>query len=361
MALKTTISINDESSFLYRFFTSPKFRISRHVFLFLTLFVISFNLVYIPYQDLIAEQKNRMYPMVLYSLLTYILVAYFNLYYLLPKYLLTKRYGTYIILLLLSAACVLMAQLFQEYFVYSHWLPVGRPHAFLSLPVVAGSISGFLLTTLCLAGSSMTVLLRLWMINNQRVAQLERTRMMRKVEQLKEQFSPVLLFKALNRAGRLALGEPEKASLMLTKLDELLRYQVYDCKQEEVSLGSVVNYLANYLMLEQFESKRFNYVLSMDGEVNRTVVPPLLFLPFVQYMVQRIYAQEDVPVASVHVRLKVDKEKILFHCSCPGVDLSGGDGLEQIKQRLALQYEERYRLKLAGKDIRLELKKGGEI
>lgn len=361
MTLKKTISINDESSFLYRFFVSPKFRISRHIILFLTLFVISFNLVYIPYQDLIAEQKNWMYPMVLYSLLTYIFVAYFNLYYLLPKYLLTKRYAAYIILLVLSAACVLIAQLFQEYFVYSHWPPLNNSHAFLSLPVVADSISGFLLTTLCLAGGSMTVLLRLWMINNRRVAQLERTRMMRKVEQLKEQFSPVLLFKTLNRAGRLALGEPEKASLMLAKLDELLHYQVYDCKQEEVSLGSVVNYLTNYLMLEQFESKRFNYVLSMDGEVNRTVVPPLIFLPFVQYMVHRIYAQEDVPVASVRVRLDVGKEKILFRCSCPGIDLSGGDGLERIEQRLSLQYEERYRLKLTGKDIRLELKKGGEI
>lgn len=361
MALETTFSDLNEQTFLYRFLVSPKFRIARHVFLFFSLFVISFNQVYISFQDLITESEIRMYPLTLYILLTYIFVAYFNLYYLLPSYLLTKRYGAYIVLLLLSVACVWMAQIYIENILYRYWLPEYEQSSFLSLPLLADSISGFLLTALCLIGGSMTALLKLWMINNRRVSQLERERVLAEVEHLKEQFSPVLLFKTLKRAGQLAAGEPGKASQMLRKLGWLLRYQVHDCKRDTVPLRSVINYLTHYLMLEQFDSGRFEFMVSIDGDTKHTMVPPLLFIPFVQYTVERIYAQKDGAGVSVHVRMEVSEEEIRFLCTCSDIDLSGGEGLERIIQRLALQYGDHHRLELTGEGIRLELRNGGVI
>lgn len=361
MTFETTLPDTNEHIFLYRFLVSPKFRIARHVLLLFALFVISFNQVYITYPELITELKTWVCLVVLYTLLTYIFVAYFNLYYLLPKYLLTKRYGSYIVFLLFSVACVGMAQMFMENIVYRHLLPENGQSSFLSLPLLADSISGFLLTALCLIGGAMTALLKLWMVNNRRVAQLERERVLAEVEHLKEQFSPALLFKTLKRAGQLAAAEPGKASQMLRKLGWLLRYQVQDCKRDVVPLRSVINYLTHYLMLEQFDSERFEFTLSSDGELNRTMVPPLLFIPFVQYTVERIYEQEDVPFASVNVRMEVSEEEIRFFCTCSGIDLSGGEGLERIMQRLTLQYGDHHRLELTGEGIRLELRKGGAV
>lgn len=361
MTLETTLPDTNEQIFLYRFLVSSKFRIARHVLLFISLFVISVNLLYITYRDLIYELESWAYLIVLYILLTYLFVAYFNLYYLLPKYLLTGRYGTYIVLLLLSVVGVLMAQMFLEYIVCCYLSPASGQYSFLSMPVIADFISTFLLTVFCQIGGSLTVWLKLWMVNNRQVAQLEEARVSAEVERLKEQFSPALLFKTLRCAGQLALSKPPKASLMLTKLGYLLRYQVQDCKREEVYLRSVINYLTNFLMLEQFESERFEFVFSFNGEVNRTLVPPLLFIPFVQYAVERIYGHEGDMLASLNVRMEVDEEYIRFFCTCPGIDLSDGKGLERIRQRLALQYGERYRLELTGESIRLTLEKGGVI
>lgn len=361
MTLETTLLDTNEQTFLYRFLVSPKFRMARHVILLFALFVISFNQVYITCQDLIAVPEIWMYPIAIYILVTYIFVAYFNLYHLLPKYLLTKRYGTYIVMLLLSVACVEMAQMFMENVVYRHWPPENGQSSFISLPLLADTISGFLLTALCLIGGSLTALLKLWMVNNRRVAQLERERILAEVEHLKEQFSPGLLFKTLKRAGQLAAGEPGKASQMLRKLGWLLRYQVQDCKREAVPLRSVINYLTHYLMLEQFDSGRFEFMISLEGEAKRTMVPPLLFIPFVKYAVERIYAQEDVAIASVNIRMEVGEEEIRFFCTCSNIDLSGGEGLERIVQRLALQYGDYHRLELTGEGIRLELKKGGAV
>ena len=57
----------------------------------------------------------------------------------------------------------------------------------------------------------MTVLLKEWMIDHQRVSQMEKVHVLSEVEQLKEQVSPELLFKTLHHSGELTLSEPEKA------------------------------------------------------------------------------------------------------------------------------------------------------
>ena len=68
----------------------------------------------------------------------------------------------------------------------------------------------------------MTLLLKEWMIENQRVSQMEKAHVLSEVEQLKEQVSPELLFKTLHHSGELTLTKPEKASKMLMKLSQLL-------------------------------------------------------------------------------------------------------------------------------------------
>ena len=146
---------------------------------------------------------------------------------------------------------------------------------------------------------------------------------------------------------------------MLMKLSQLLRYQLYDCSRQKVLLSSEIAFLTNYLTLEQGSSARLNYELTSEGEVNRMLVPPLLFIPFVQYVVKLLHERKlSVPV-SLKINLKVEKGTVIFTCICPELDLSEGRGLERIRQRLNLLYGDHYELLLTTKCIRLELK-GGE-
>ena len=221
-------------------------------------------------------------------------------------------------------------------------------------------ISSFMLSTLCMIGGTMTVLLKEWMIDHQRVSQMEKVHVLSEVEQLKEQVSPELLFKTLHHSGELTLSEPEKASKMLMKLSQLLRYQLYDCSRTKVLLSSEINFLNNYLTLEQNSQAQFNYELLADGEVNRTLVPPLLFIPFVQYIVKSINEQRTSIPVSLKIHLKVEENTIIFTCLCLQVNLLEDKGLERIRQRLNLLYGNRYRLFLTTESIWLELK-GGEV
>ena len=344
-------------AFMYRFLTSPRFRVGRHAVLMAVLAIISFNQTFLFYQHSLPELGGRTYLIVCFLWCTYAVVAYFNIYYLLPRYLLGKRYLTYILLLSAAMGTALLAQIVQEYVVHS-LLGVARTQG--SLLSVGGAmdyLSSFLLDMLCMIGGTMTVLLKLWMVDNQRVRQLEKAHTQSEVAQLKEQVSPGLLFKILNRSGQLALTDGGKASKMLMKLSQLLRYQLYDCSRERVLLSAEISFLANYLSLEQLYAPRLSYTLTSGGEVHCRLVPPLLFIPFVQHAVKQA---ARVGEASLTVRLEAGADDVVFTCLCTGVNLGEGEELNRIRQRLDLLYKSRYGLLMSGELIRLELR-GGDV
>ena len=133
------------------------------------------------------------------------------------------------------------------------------------------------------------------------------------------------------------------------KLSQLLRYQLYDCSRTKVLLSSEITFLNNYLTLEQNSHPQFNYELLADGEVNRTLVPPLLFIPFVQHIVKSINERRISTPVSLKIHLKVEENTIIFTCLCQQVNLLEDKGLERIRQRLNLLYGNRYRLFLGRK------------
>lgn len=350
-----------ESTFLYRFLVSPDFRWMRYLVLILILGTISFNqafIIFLDYRDILG---GWIYTFTFLYLLTYIAVVYLNLFQLFPKYLLKRHYLTYLSLLSAAMIVALLIQMAIEYMTYSYWpeLHARKPY-FLSTQMVMDYISSFMLSTLCMIGGTMTVLLKEWMINNRLVSQMEKAHVISEVERLKEQISPELLFKTLHQSGELTLSEPEKASKMLMKLSQLLRYQLYDCNRAKVLLSSEITFLTNYLKLEQTSRPQFNYEFTSEGEVNRMLVPPLLFIPFMQYIVKSIDEQQLQTPVSLKNHLKAEKGTITFTCVCPELNLLSFDkGLERIKQRLHILYGNRYGLSLAASSVWLELK-GGE-
>ena len=305
-----TITTDNKSTLLYRFLVSPELRWARYLVLIMVLATISFNQVFIIFLDYRDILGGWIYTFTFLYLLTYIGVIYLNLFWLFPKFLLKRRYLSYISLLSVAMMLALAIQMATEYVSYSCWPEFYERASYFSIPIVMDYISSFMLSTLCMIGGTMTVLLKEWMIDHQRVSQMEKVHVLSEVEQLKEQVSPELLFKTLHHSGELTLSEPEKASKMLMKLSQLLRYQLYDCSRTKVLLSSEINFLNNYLTLEQNSQAQFNYELLADGEVNRTLVPPLLFIPFVQYIVKSINEQRTSIPVSLKIHLKVEENTI---------------------------------------------------
>ena len=337
MATETTAAGN-ESAFLYRLLVSPAFRWMRYLILVMVLGTISFNQVFIIFMDYRDILGGWIYVFTFIYMLTYIGVTCLNLFWLFPKYLLKRHYMTYLSVLSVAMVIALLIQMVIEYLAYSHWPQLHARGSYFSVPMLMDYISSFMLSTLCM---------------------MEKAHVLSEVEQLKEQVSPELLFKTLHHSGELTLTEPEKASKMLMKLSQLLRYQLYDCSRQKVLLSSEIAFLTNYLTLEQSSLPQFRYQFTSEGEVNRMLVPPLLFIPFVQHIMELTHEQQILLPVSLDIHLKAEKATIVFTCMCPQLNLSVNRGLERIRQRLDLLYGDRYGLSLTTECIRLELN-GGE-
>ena len=349
---RVTDSYMKGQKILHNLLVSPKARVWRHVILIAALAAVSLNQTYVVFQQGLSALSYKLYLIVLVAFISYLFVAYYNIYMLIPKYLIKKRYLLYGTLVSISVILLLCVQNWVE---NATRVFLGEPEMAYSSPVtILNFVSSFVTISLCMAGGSISVLLKHWMEESQKVGQMEKMHVQSEIEQLKEQVNPQLLFNILDKSGKLAESEPEESSSMLFKLSQLLRYQLYDCSRSTVLLDAEIRFLGNYLLLEQMYSHQFEYSISAEGEIKRLFLPPLLFIPFVQWCVSQIYKQDKQGL--IQVTFNVNKEMVEFTCSHDRGGIPGENDFSRIRQRLAFLYKTNYLLFLTENTIRLTLK-----
>lgn len=348
--MKDAIEIG-KHSFLHDFLISPKYRHWRHIFLVSGLAVISSNQVFIAYQGDVGLLGYQIYWICLGALLPYLTIIYFSLYVLAPKLLLKNKYTLYISILSILVLFLLFQQLVQEYFIRS---ALGLPHrldSYTNPVILIDSLSSFMISLICAMGTSSTVLLKRWMIENRRVNQLEKIHVKSEVEQLKAQVNPEFLSNVLNKAGALARTDPRKSSAILMKLSQLLRYQLYDCSREAVLLSSEISFITNYLALAQMCSGGFEYSVTIKGISKATLIPPLLFTPFIQHEIKQTHKEKSL----IHVEFESAENSVVFACTMNNKDTAFAHEHQQIEQRLTLLYGDNFSLSITEDRVKLNV------
>ncbi|MCK0136097.1 histidine kinase [Arenibacter sp. S6351L] len=100
---------------------------------------------------------------------------------------------------------------------------------------------------------------------------------------LKAQIQPHFLFNTLNNLYALALKRSKKAAEGVLKLSEIMEYMLYDSSKKKISLLKEINYIQNYIELERIRKQDLvESNIEINGEIDDIVIPPLLFLPFVE-------------------------------------------------------------------------------
>lgn len=334
----------------YNFLIAPQFRIWRHLCFALAIVSISLNYA-LPIGEL-QILYHSIFPVYLATLiLSYLLTSYLNFYYLIPHYLLKKKYLSYLGYLSFSIVPLLIVQHYLEYF----FLPIlGAEMESVynfnnGLILILDLLANFFLNLIAFIGCSVTILLKHWIAESQLVHQLERQRLQTEVEHLKEQVNPDFLFHSLDRIAALEKEDANQATTMLINLSRLLRYQLYDCNHQQVFLTSEIQYLTNYLNLEQLYHSNMQYTILADGEVKRALLPPLLFIPFVQYIVNAI--KDTSAKANIHLHFESDDDYIYFTCKSDNYQSTQNINpdspvFQSISQRIRLLFFTNYNLEI---------------
>jgi LytS/YehU family sensor histidine kinase len=265
------------------------------------------------------------------------------MYWLVPRFLFKDNYLGYFLWNILLFAIIQTIGLTAKHFLsayikpsYNH--PNDEPNLF-----------AFSFVFIVLIGAAAAVkLFQRWIVDSQRINELETATVQSELENLKKQINPHFLFNTLNNANVLTQKDPEKASQVLIKLSDLLRYQLYDSARNKVFLTSEMHFLEDFLNLEKIRRDDFEFTITQDGDLNGIEIAPMLFITFVENAIKHNIDAENS--SFVYVFFSVVDGAVHFHCinSKPRITVaksgSGGLGLANVMRRLELLYPHRHDL-----------------
>jgi sensor histidine kinase YesM len=323
-----------DANWMLQLVISEKYRLQRHLLLIIFCIVV---LYYSP-ADYVEpfETYNRLVVFFQISL-----IAYSNMYFFVPKFLFRNKYLSYGLFVL---SAMILSYYIHEAFADSFKLDL--------LPNEDDSINFFtfsFMTLVLIVASAAIKLFQQWISDAQLIHDLELANTHGELEQLKNQINPHFLFNMLNNANVLIEDDPKKASQVLVKLSDLLRYQLYDSSRDKVLLTSEIHFLEDFLNLEKVRRDNFNFLISKEGELSGVQVPPLLFISFVENAVK--HNNDSAKVSYVNLFFDVRQTELFFKCvnskpAVKAVNKSGGLGLANIKRRLELLLPSSHDLKI---------------
>lgn len=189
-----------------------------------------------------------------------------------------------------------------------------------------------------------------WYIVNQEKQILANTKLQTELDLLKAQINPHFLFNTLNNIDVLIELDPQRASLYLNKLSDLLRYVLYETKEEWVLLTKELEYIKKYIELQKIRTSNRDFVsLKMDGNMDNVVIPPMVLIPYIENAFK--YAANKKSTEAICISIIVNDLQIQFSCTnnvnknFPAqIGFGNGLGNQLVKQRLSLLYGDEYQL-----------------
>lgn len=298
--------------------------------------IVSVNQALAGYKEIIPLMGNKVYWIVIGTVLVYMAtIVLFNGF--IIKYLISGRYLQFVSYIIFCAFLYVVV----SGSVYALYID---DYDFFSEIEIVDNLSAFVIFILCISGIIIPVFLRYWLRSKQHLNQLKIKQASSQVEQFKEQINPPSFFKILSRSKDFVKTEPEKASAMLMKLGQLLRYQLYDCNRKEVLLTAEISFLRNFLELEKLYSSKFDYTLETEGNVTGIFILPSVLLSYVQSAVNVFDKEKENYI--VDVRFSNTDNAVYITLDVLGV---GNNALLQkellkVKERLNALYKDCYEL-----------------
>jgi len=176
---------------------------------------------------------------------------------------------------------------------------------------------------------------------NQKAAALERSLLTSRLELLKGQLNTHFLFNTLHTISSLVIrNKGEEANSILLKLGELLRFALKDNKEQLIPLEKEIEILQLYLDIQQTRfNNRLDIKIHYAQELNKVLVPPLLFQPLVENAIK--YAVEPFKeTGKIGIDVKKVNDMISVTIADNGqtpfetINFNTGIGLQNTKERL---------------------------
>ncbi|MEL6968711.1 MAG: histidine kinase [Bacteroidota bacterium] len=294
-------------------------------------------------------------------------VSYANIYWLVPRLWRKGRRIGFVVALIFSILVGAVVLTLLLYFWFEGSSPETTVVFFEDFQYVIGSTLGSTFSGVTLAMVIYLLIQKRWM--EQQQERLEQEKMSAELQFLRSQLDPHFLFNALNNIYFLIKKNPDEAAEALSGFSELLRYQIYQGREERIPLREEFAYLQRYAALAALRLPHEAEVkVRLDSPENGAEIAPLLLLPLVENAFKHV--DKDEAAVEIEGRLVAGELHFKVANTCAplaevvnvhapmGSRAASGIGLDNLSQRLALLYpgQAKYVAWQEGKEYTAELK-----
>lgn len=315
---------------------------------------LSFNLYQISfYQQRRGYDWNNAVSFVAVQFLFTFTIAYLNYFVMLPRFFRHKKIWRYLAEFILPFAALVFLRIYIQ-----RMMVEGTPRAdyFFSNMFVVQVVAINLFIAVFV---SMLRFAADWLELEAKKKEIENERLMAELNFLKAQINPHFLFNTLNNLYYLAFSKSDNTTTVIEKLSQMMRYMIYDSNYPKVPLSKEIEYMKNYISLEQLRlNNQVPIRFEVEGETENLRIAPLIFITFLENAFKHGVNNHSTD-AWITVSIKLTGNRCSYRVENsklpPATDTrekKSGIGLQNVKRRLELSYPGQYELAMEDKPDR---------
>jgi sensor histidine kinase YesM len=337
---------------MYSFIFSKKIapRLARHL-AFWGMYFVCTILTYLPPIGAWAQADRQLFAIGLFDavvyLPVYLLSVYSALYFMLPRYLGQPNNGFLAFYALLSLAVSIPSGYFITKMIF-----ITHGYSGDSLDVLSMALQRCMANLIAISGAAIIIkILKDYFLQQKENEMLAVENIRNKLQLLKMQMHPRILFASLRRIHMELDAGTRQAPEMILKLSDLLSYLLYESESDSVPLSKEVKMIENYIALKKLEYKgSIDIRFQTGGQPGDPAIAPGLLLPLLEIGIER---PDDRPRKTrVTIELRAVGEAVYFSLSnnMPGKEIikeaSVQTTLHAVRKRLQSAYYQKFKLEV---------------
>jgi len=276
----------------------------------------------------------------LYLLL--LLFFYAHFYFLIPKLIEQKKYLLYAFILATFSIAVIA---FMHFFLKASLPPMhdmmpngpGRGHGPPHGPRlnVLKEIFQFLPPFLA------AIFLSFFIRSRTNLREAQKAKLTGELDLLRSKIDPHFLFNSLNSIYALSLQNSEKMSDAVLHLSEMMRYVLYETKEEKVALEKELQYISGYIEMNRLRlSPNIELEYKLEGKGQGQEIAPMILIPFIENVFK--HGLDTEKKIKLNIQIHYTSEQIELRTENPIVTnnktAGSGLGVDISLKRLKLIY-----------------------
>lgn len=268
--------------------------------------------------------------------------VYINLKLLLPKLGNRKRILFYLVLLII----VVILFSWINYSFFDSWSPKVLPDYFFISYFTFREIIFFF--SVYVVVTSLLKLSKSWFLVSwlqKELLEKEKQKTEVELKALKAQVNPHFFFNTLNSIYSMALDKDERLPGTILQLSDMMRYFLYESKDNFVPLAKELAVAENYIALQRIRSsEKLRVEVNKEGSISDQKIAPLLLITFLENAFKH-GAKGGSENSFIRFNIKADTNKLYFTVvNNKGLidevekEKHSGLGLENVKRQLELLY-----------------------